>query len=54
VNLDLEQLGVTASESFEVYDLLANHPYKWQGPRNYIALRPYEMPAHVFRVEPLR
>jgi starch synthase (maltosyl-transferring) len=54
VNLDLDRLGVTASETFEVYDLLANHPYKWQGPRNYIALRPDEMPAHIFRVEPLR
>jgi starch synthase (maltosyl-transferring) len=54
VTLDLDQLGVTATETFEVYDLLASHPYKWQGPRNYIALRPDEMPAHIFRVEPLR
>ena len=53
VNLDLDRLGVTASETFEVYDLLANHPYRWQGPRNYVALRPDAMPAHIFRVEPL-
>ena len=54
VDLDLSVLGLAPSETFEVYDLLANHPYKWQGARNYIALGPEEMPAHIFRVELLR
>ncbi len=53
VDLDLSLLGLAASDTFEVYDLLASHPYRWQGPRNYVALRPDEMPAHIFRVEPL-
>jgi hypothetical protein len=25
----------------------------WHGARNYVELRPQEMPAHVFRVSPL-
>jgi starch synthase (maltosyl-transferring) len=50
VNLDLDVLGLTAGDTFEVYDLLADHSYRWQGSRNYVALRPAEAPAHVFRV----
>jgi starch synthase (maltosyl-transferring) len=50
VNLDLDVLGLAAGDTFEVYDLLADHSYRWQGSRNYVALRPAEAPAHVFRV----
>jgi starch synthase (maltosyl-transferring) len=52
VNLDLDVLGLASSDTFEVYDLLADHSYSWQGSRNYVALRPAEAPAHVFRVLP--
>ena len=52
VNLDLDVLGLTSGGTFEVYDLLADHSYRWQGSRNYVALRPAEAPAHVFRVMP--
>jgi starch synthase (maltosyl-transferring) len=52
VNLDLDVMGLTAGDTFEVYDLLADHSYSWQGSRNYVALRPAEAPAHVFRVMP--
>jgi starch synthase (maltosyl-transferring) len=52
VNLDLDVLGLTSGGTFEVYDLLADHSYSWQGSRNYVALRPAEAPAHVFRVMP--
>jgi starch synthase (maltosyl-transferring) len=50
VDLDLDVLGLAASDTFEVYDLLAGHSYSWQGRRNYVALRPAEMPAHIFRI----
>jgi len=50
VNLDLDVLGLAASDTFEVHDLLADRSYRWQGRRNYVALRPAEMPAHIFRV----
>ena len=36
--------------TFDVFDLLANRGYRWQGSRNYVELRPYEVPAHVFQV----
>ncbi len=52
VDLDLDVLGLGPSDTFEVYDLLADHSYRWRGSRNYVALRPAEMPAHVFRVTP--
>jgi starch synthase (maltosyl-transferring) len=50
VSLDLAALGVNDGASFEVFDLLANRGYRWQGSRNYVELRPYEVPAHVFHV----
>jgi starch synthase (maltosyl-transferring) len=52
VNLDLDVLGLSSGDTFEVYDLLADHSYSWRGSRNYVALRPAEAPAHVFRVMP--
>jgi starch synthase (maltosyl-transferring) len=50
VTLDLAALGLTEGATFDVHDLLANRRYRWQGPRNYVELRPYEIPAHVFHV----
>jgi starch synthase (maltosyl-transferring) len=51
VELDLDVLGAGSGDTFEVYDLLADHSYRWHGPKNYVALRPAETPAHVFRVQ---
>ncbi len=50
VSLDLPALGLTPGESFEVYDLLSGRSYSWQGARNFVELRPYEAPAHVFHL----
>jgi starch synthase (maltosyl-transferring) len=50
VMLDLTALGLKDGASFEVFDLLANRGYRWQGSRNYVELRPYDVPAHVFEV----
>jgi starch synthase (maltosyl-transferring) len=50
VSLDLSALGISDGTTFAVFDLLANRSYRWQGTRNYVELRPYEMPAHVFQV----
>jgi starch synthase (maltosyl-transferring) len=50
LNLDLEMLGLKADEEFEVEDLLADRKYRWRGMRNYVELRPQEIPAHLFRV----
>jgi starch synthase (maltosyl-transferring) len=54
VDLDLNVLGLGPGDTFEVYDLLTDHSYSWRGSRNYVALRPAEMPAHIFRVAPAR
>ncbi|HYK35729.1 alpha-1,4-glucan--maltose-1-phosphate maltosyltransferase [Alloacidobacterium sp.] len=50
VDLDLVKLGVDAHEPFQIHDQLADERYLWQGPRNYVELSPFEIPAHVFRV----
>ena len=50
VMLDLIALGLKDGASFEVFDLLANRGYRWQGSRNYVELRPFDVPAHVFEV----
>jgi starch synthase (maltosyl-transferring) len=50
VDLDLEALGVEPEESFQVHDLLSGLRYLWRGPRNYVELDPWALPAHVFRV----
>ncbi|MGB7267875.1 MAG: hypothetical protein WBC92_20320 [Terracidiphilus sp.] len=48
-NLDLDKIGCSASEIFLVDDLLNDTRYTWRG-RNYVALRPGVLPAHIFRV----
>ncbi len=50
VTLNLAALGLNDGAAFDVFDLLANRGYRWQGSRNYVELRPYDVPAHVFRV----
>jgi starch synthase (maltosyl-transferring) len=50
-NLDLGSLGLTGDTPFQVYDLLSNAYYTWQGPWNYVELNPHVIPAHVFQVQ---
>jgi starch synthase (maltosyl-transferring) len=52
VTLDLEELGLQSGAAFDVEDQLADNLYHWRGSRNYVALRPAEVPAHIFRVVP--
>lgn len=51
VKLPLEKLGIPYDTSYTVRDLLSGDKYQWQGEWNYVQLTPYEMPAHIFRVE---
>ncbi|HVL91059.1 MAG TPA: alpha-1,4-glucan--maltose-1-phosphate maltosyltransferase [Actinomycetota bacterium] len=48
--LDLEELGIDGSRPFQVHDLITDAHYLWNGPRNYIELSPWIVPAHVFAV----
>ncbi|HSD10144.1 MAG TPA: alpha-amylase family glycosyl hydrolase, partial [Candidatus Binatia bacterium] len=49
-DLPLGELGLDARRPFQVHDLLSDARYAWQGPRNFIGLDPFLMPAHVLRV----
>ena len=50
VTLDLDGLGLAAGATFEVHDLLTDNRYTWSGARNYVELRPAELPAHIFSI----
>ncbi|MGA2888093.1 MAG: alpha-1,4-glucan--maltose-1-phosphate maltosyltransferase [Terracidiphilus sp.] len=52
-NLDLDRLGMGGNESFLVEDLLNGASYTWRD-HNYVALRPGEQAAHIFRVSRLQ
>jgi starch synthase (maltosyl-transferring) len=51
VNLDLDELGLTPDAPFRVRDLVGGGRFTWHGPRNYVELDPYSLPAHVFVIE---
>ncbi|MCJ7808266.1 MAG: alpha-1,4-glucan--maltose-1-phosphate maltosyltransferase, partial [Dehalococcoidia bacterium] len=50
VELPLSEFNLTEKQPYEVFDLLNDTHYKWQGPRNYVELNPYDCPAHIFKV----
>ena len=50
ITLDMGALGLSEGASYEVFDLLAGRSFRWHGSRNFVELRPYEVPAHVFAV----
>jgi starch synthase (maltosyl-transferring) len=50
VTLDMAGLGLAADAAFDVHDLLTDNRYMWSGPRNYVELRPAELPAHIFHI----
>jgi starch synthase (maltosyl-transferring) len=50
VDLDLRWLGLDANQTFRVHDLLGDGEYLWHGSRNYVALTPESLPAHILRV----
>ncbi len=50
VDLPLSLLGIPEQQPFQVYDLLSNAGYIWNGPRNYVELNPHICPGHMFLV----
>ncbi|HZQ45058.1 MAG TPA: alpha-1,4-glucan--maltose-1-phosphate maltosyltransferase [Acidobacteriaceae bacterium] len=50
LDLKLDALGLPWQGSFMVEDLVTGATYTWKNQWNYVALRQWEMPAHVFRV----
>jgi starch synthase (maltosyl-transferring) len=51
VELPLEDLGIDVRHPYQMTDLLTGRKFDWQGPRNYVELRPNEVPAHILRKE---
>ncbi|HEV2207030.1 MAG TPA: hypothetical protein VGR36_10845, partial [Candidatus Acidoferrales bacterium] len=50
VALDLGALGLDGEHAFEADDMIGEARYLWQGARNYVALTPGSLPAHILRV----
>jgi len=50
--LSLDKLGIKPGTPYRVHDLLTDAQYQWHGERNYVSLRPWDIPAHIFRVTP--
>lgn len=51
IKIPFEKLGLNAPESYWVSDLLSGERYEWHNQWNYVQLNPYQMPAHIFKVE---
>ena len=50
VDLDLAALGIEPGAQYQMHDLLTGGHFLWSGSRNFVALDPARVPAHVFRV----
>lgn len=51
LEVPLEFLGTESHQPYQVHDLLTGARYLWQGPRNYVEIKPHAIPAHIFRIE---
>ncbi|MGH9733868.1 MAG: alpha-1,4-glucan--maltose-1-phosphate maltosyltransferase [Candidatus Acidiferrales bacterium] len=51
VNLELASLGLNGERAFQVHDMLGDARYLWKERRNYVALTPSSLPAHILRVQ---
>jgi starch synthase (maltosyl-transferring) len=50
VRLDLDALGLSDGEPYQVHDELGDGRYLWHGARNFVELNPQTLPAHCFRI----
>jgi starch synthase (maltosyl-transferring) len=51
VELPADELGIDVRHPYRITDLLTGAQFTWQGSRNYVELRPQEVPAHILRRE---
>jgi starch synthase (maltosyl-transferring) len=49
VTLPLEELGIEADRGYQAHELLSGARYQWNGPRNYVEINPFSIPAQIFR-----
>ncbi|HWT64468.1 MAG TPA: alpha-1,4-glucan--maltose-1-phosphate maltosyltransferase [Terracidiphilus sp.] len=50
VTLPLWELGIPEDRVYEAEDLLNGERYLWNGPRNYVELRPEQRAGHILRI----
>jgi starch synthase (maltosyl-transferring) len=53
IKVPLHLLGIRYDQPYVVSDVLSGEKYYWQGEYNFVQLNPYEMPAHIFKIETL-
>ncbi len=51
LKLPAEELGIDVRHPYRMVDLLTGAKFMWQGERNYVELKPKEVPAHILRKE---
>ena len=51
VKTPLLEMGIYPGEDFTVLDMLTGNRYHWNSEWNYVALNPWELPVHLFRIE---
>jgi starch synthase (maltosyl-transferring) len=51
IELPLKDLGIDVRHPYRMTDLLTGNKFDWQGARNYVELRPNEVPAHILKKE---
>ncbi|PTY02135.1 alpha-1,4-glucan--maltose-1-phosphate maltosyltransferase [Opitutaceae bacterium EW11] len=49
-DLDLQELGIAADDTFQAHDLLSDTRYLWRGARNPVRLDPQKLPAAIYRL----
>jgi starch synthase (maltosyl-transferring) len=50
VKIPLAKLNLPPESTYRVHDLLGGDKYRWQ-EWNYVSLDPWQMPAHILRIE---
>jgi starch synthase (maltosyl-transferring) len=51
IELNLDEFGIDYRKPYRVTDLLNGERHTWHGPRNYVELRPNDIPAHILKLE---
>ena len=51
VNIPSKLLPQGLGNTYTVQDLLSGEVYSWQQGWNYVQLNPYDMPAHILKIE---
>ncbi|WP_310588640.1 alpha-1,4-glucan--maltose-1-phosphate maltosyltransferase [Dyadobacter psychrophilus] len=53
IKVPIHRFGIHPDQTYRVSDMLSGEKYYWQGEYNFIQLNPYEMPAHILKIEKL-